>query len=265
MRSRFSEFQESRVRPLVNSHRAIHDNRFLMWWEKGEINQRQMAQTMEQMAGFSRQFPSIQVMQWVYADNSEAMDRALNILLSELGVGIDLKTGSCHGKSFSPKAVHFYWLLRIAERLGIPLKRFGHIDTATPATLFFINKMKKTIANPDGQIGCGASWAIETWAGWNIGKDPESERLNFWKKFLLGFEVYNINLMAQGLEPLPIDYFSGHFGLERAHAANVMFELEETFYTPEFDQDKFMAGAEGVLEGVIAFFDGLDQDRQRLA
>jgi len=39
-------------------------------------------------------------------------------------------------------------------------------------------------------------------------------------------------------------------------------ELHEAFFTDGFDQEKFLAGAHRMLDGVKAFWDGLDADRQ---
>ena len=39
-------------------------------------------------------------------------------------------------------------------------------------------------------------------------------------------------------------------------------ELAEAFFMPGFDEDKFLAGAASMLDGVKAFWDGLDADRR---
>ena len=39
-------------------------------------------------------------------------------------------------------------------------------------------------------------------------------------------------------------------------------ELAEAFFMPGFDEEKFLQGAAAMLEGVKAFWDGLDADRR---
>src|SRR5438445_403161 len=45
------------------------------------------------------------------------------------------------------------------------------------------------------------------------------------------------------------------------HAAHAADELREAFFQPGFDEEKFVAGAADMLEGVKAFWDGLEADR----
>ena len=40
-----------------------------------------------------------------------------------------------------------------------------------------------------------------------------------------------------------------------------MDELEEVYFDPDFDRAKFFQGGREILEGVAAFWEGLNQDR----
>jgi hypothetical protein len=40
-----------------------------------------------------------------------------------------------------------------------------------------------------------------------------------------------------------------------------MEELEELYFTPEFDEEKFLEGGRRMLDGVQAFWNGLNEQR----
>ena len=56
-------------------------------------------------------------------------------------------------------------------------------------------------------------------------------------------------------------FFTWHNRVEGQHAGHVMEELEETYFDPDFDREKFFKGGREMLDGVAVFWDGLEQDR----
>ncbi len=60
---------------------------------------------------------------------------------------------------------------------------------------------------------------------------------------------------------LRLAFFTWHNRVEGQHAGHVMDELEEAFFNPKFDREKFFQGGREILEGVAAFWDGLESDR----
>jgi hypothetical protein len=49
--------------------------------------------------------------------------------------------------------------------------------------------------------------------------------------------------------------------VEGQHAGHTMEELEEVYFSPDFDKDKFLQGGREVLESIATFWDGLESDR----
>jgi len=49
--------------------------------------------------------------------------------------------------------------------------------------------------------------------------------------------------------------------VEDQHAAHTAEELAEAFLMPGFDEERFLRGAQEMLDGVQAFWDGLEEDR----
>jgi len=76
-----------------------------------------------------------------------------------------------------------------------------------------------------------------------------------------GFRRFN---EQSGLQ-LPLGFFIWHDQLESRHAAHTQEELEELYFTLELDEDGFIRHGNEMLNGVAAFWDGLDEQRRELA
>jgi hypothetical protein len=71
--------------------------------------------------------------------------------------------------------------------------------------------------------------------------------------------------VPQGLVPLNVGFFQYHFNLEIAHVANVEHELEEVFFDPGFDENKWFEGAQKALDAIHILWLGLEESRKQLA
>jgi hypothetical protein len=58
-----------------------------------------------------------------------------------------------------------------------------------------------------------------------------------------------------------LSFWTWHDRVEDQHAAHTADELAEAFSQPAFDQGRFLAGTSEMLDGVRAFWDGLEGDR----
>jgi hypothetical protein len=187
------------------------------------------------------------------------------ILGSEIGVSIDPKTGDIEGHRFSHNSAHIKWLRDIGEMLGLERDELGKWALGSPETHRFLTNLEKVYGSPDNNIGSGASFAIESWAGFGIGHGDVAESNNFWKELIVGLEGYNSrNRKPLKLPPLNVGFFRFHFGLETGHVANVEHELQETFGSPAFDSDKWFSGADRALAAILVFWKGLDKTRRQL-
>ena len=61
---------------------------------------------------------------------------------------------------------------------------------------------------------------------------------------------------------MKLAFFTWHNRVEGQHASHTLEELEETYFSDEFDREKFLEGGRQILEGVAAFWDGLEEDHK---
>lgn len=252
-----------RIERDVYSHEVIRANPYTKWFKRGEATTEQVVDLIVQFSVFSNHFIPLEAKRMVNAATEEEEKEARAILGSEIGVAIDAATGSIEGRRFSHNSAHIKWLRDIGEMLGLDRNQLGKWVLGTPATQRFLKQLEEVYGNPDNNIGSGASFAIESWAGYGIGKGEEAESGNFWKELVVGLEAFNVR-NRQGLPPLSIGFFKFHFGLESGHVANVEHELYEVFFRPDFDREKWFAGASRALEAILVFWKGLDEARRRL-
>lgn len=97
----------------------------------------------------------------------------------------------------------------------------------------------------DPQIAEGASFAVENWAA-----------AGFWQQLVDG-----LSAIAKTRHPhLRLAFFTWHNRVEAQHAGHTLEELEEVYFHPDFDRDKFFQGGREILEAIAAFWDGLKSD-----
>ena len=122
--------------------------------------------------------------------------------------------------------------------------------------------------------------ATKVWSrGQQRGIRQMDKSLELWgiEKFDL-MQIHNMVDWEDQLETLrawKADNRIGHIGITTSHgrrhdkvedqnASHTQNELEEVFFTDWFDREKFIAGGLEMLEGVAAFWSGLDADRKRV-
>jgi hypothetical protein len=137
--------------------------------------------------------------------------------------------------------------VRFAQPLELGFEDLGKRWHGTPSTLFFCDELMRLYGNDDPVVAEGASYAVENWAA-----------AGFWKELIAGLRAFK----ARECPDLPLGFWTWHDKVEDQHAAHTADELVEAFSMPGFDGEKFLAGAAEMLDGVKAFWDGLDVDRR---
>jgi len=154
--------------------------------------------------------------------------------------------GTVDGGIFRFRAAHFEWLLKIGEQLGLGFNDLGKRRHGRPKTLFFCDELQRTYGSEDGQFAEGASFAVENWAA-----------AGFWQELEDGL----MQIKTARIPKLPLAFFTWHNRVEGQHAGHTLEELEETYFSEGFDRVKFLEGGRQILDGVAAFWDGLEEDR----
>jgi hypothetical protein len=262
----FGAFVERCNREFM-THPVITDNPYCRWFASGAPDRGDVRHFVVQFSVFSNLFLVAQLLKVINAGSLEGMRASKEILANEIGVIFNGKgtvredaedtdregdpeivatEGSVDGGTFRFRAAHFEWLLRMGEALGLGFNDLGKRRHGTPATLFFCDQLAALYGSEDPNIAEGASFAVENWAA-----------AGFWKQLVAGLEAFR---QGEGLD-LPLAFFTWHDRIEDQHAGHVMDELEELYFTEEFDEEKFMTGGLEMLGGVQAFWTGLDEHR----
>ncbi|MGR8980571.1 MAG: hypothetical protein ACU84H_10845 [Gammaproteobacteria bacterium] len=258
---RFLKFQR-RINSELLKHRVITDNPYTAWFELGGQSLPQIKAFIIQFSVFSNQFLIAQLNKMIHADTLESMRASKEILANEIGVrfkpaeqagggdNFGSTEGSIEGGIFHFGAGHFEWLYHLAKKLGLSFADIGQPKHGTESTLFFCNELIRLYGGDDYQVSQAASYAVENWAA-----------AGFWKQLIKGFRRFN------GLNgtDLPMGFFIWHDRLESQHAAHTQEELEELYFTLELDEDGFIRYGREMLDGVAAFWDGLDAQRREMA
>lgn len=265
----FLAFQRRLATDLLN-HRVITSNRYTAWFSTGEQNEAQIGAFVIQFSVFSNQFLIAQLNKMINADTLEGMRASKEILANELGVtfrkagdGRASATrsgtydpdqvgteGSVQGGLFRFEAGHLEWLWSIAKYLGLKFEQIGHRRHGTPPTLFFCDELIRLYGGESYEISQAASYAIENWAA-----------AGFWKELTEGFRRYNEKHRTQ----IPTGFFVWHDRLEGQHARHTQEELAEYYFQSALDEDAFVRYGNQMLDGVAAFWDGLEEQRLALA
>jgi hypothetical protein len=246
---------------VVGRHPVVVDNRYTRWFATGEANRADVRHLTVQFSVFSHLFVEAQLRKVINAPDLASYRAGKEILMNELGVPFrpprgagdgdveaDLVSteGSVEGARFRFPAAHFEWLLRFAEPLGLGFGDLGKRRQATPATAFFCDELLRIYGSADPSVAAGASYAVEHWAA-----------AGFWKELIGGLRIFS----ERECPDLPLSFWTWHDRVEDQHAAHTADELAEAFSQPGFDQERFLAGAGEMLDGVNTFWDGLDRDR----
>ena len=267
---RFLAFQ-SRIDEELLKNPIITDNRYTAWFELDQKSHEQIMSFIVQFSVFSNQFLVAQLQKTLNADTLEGMRASKEILANEIGVVFNAprkgKTDPTHdddqgdpelvstegtvdGGVFRFRAAHFEWLLRIAEKLGLRFDDMGRRVHGTESTLFFCDELIRLYGSEDYMTSQAASYAVENWAA-----------AGFWDQLVSGFVQFNEQIET----PLPLAFFTWHARIEGQHAQHTQEELEELYFDREVDEDAFIETGNEMLDGVAAFWNGLDEQRRRIA
>jgi len=264
------------VREVVMQHPVVADNGYCIWFASGEANRAQVRDLVQQFSVFSNLFIIAQLLKTINAPTMSQARESCEILVNELGVvfnngrtspnagnvksddekdregdpALVSTEGTVDGGVYRFNARHFEWLVKVGEAVGLGFDDLGKRKFGRDSTLFFCDELARIYGSDDPDIAEGASFAVEHWAA-----------AGFWKQLIAGLDAYKNRECPE----LRLAFFTWHDRVEDQHAAHTMDELKEAFERPGFDQQKFLAGAEEMLNGVKAFWDGLDNKRRELA
>jgi hypothetical protein len=268
----FRDFLDEVDRQLLN-HRVITNNAYTRWFQKGEATDAELRHFIKQFSVFSNQFLVAALLKVINAPTLEQMHSSKEILMNELGVVYrkpgqhvgaaqagrsedqkDLEgdpelvniEGTVDGSIYRHRAAHYEWLLAVGEPLGLGYNDLGKRRLGRPTTLFFCDELARLYGSEDAQIAEGASFAVENWAA-----------AGFWQELEDGL----LKLKKTRLSNLRLAFFSWHNRVEGQHAGHVMEELEEAYFAPDFNREKFFQGGREILDAVATFWDGLENDR----
>ncbi len=266
------DYFKQRIKEELFTHPVITNNAYCNWFADATLTKSDVVFFTKQFSVFSNQFTVAQLHKVINAGTLDEMHDAKEILLNKLGVlfkkddptyhvhgeagnttlevvdpqyvGIE---GSIENSTFRFKAAHFEWLLAFAKLLGLEFEDIGKRKHGTPYTLHFCDELIRLYSNENHIIGAGASFAVENWAA-----------AGFWKQLIQGLENFN----ERQEERLPLAFFTWHDKIEDQHASHTWNELKELYFGEEkFDEDAFINAGTEMLDGVQAFWTGLQLDR----
>jgi pyrroloquinoline quinone (PQQ) biosynthesis protein C len=223
----------------VISHPIIKENRYLKRFAEG-VTMAQARHELQQFSVFAHNFDVAQSMLVTNAPTFDAYQKRLQVLLNEKGIpyanGFE---GELTGR-WKQETVHFQWLLNMAEGLGLAFAEVGKIWVALPGSKQFVEAVFRYYANVDQSVSLGAAFAVENWAANNL-----------WLPWIAGMKKLNASLA----KPINLGYLSYHEAEERHHSQSTIDELLEQFTEPWFNPERFLQGAEGILnEGVLPYY-----------
>lgn len=256
------DYFKQRIKEELFTHPVITNNLYCEWFADARLTKSDVVFFTKQFSVFSNQFTIAQLHKVINAGTLDEMHDAKEILLNELGVlfkkeegkiddvvdpqyvGIE---GSVENSTFRFKAAHFEWLLAFAKPLGLEFEDIGKRKHGTPYTLHFCDELIRLYSNENHIVGAGASFAVENWAA-----------SGFWKQLIQGLEKFS----EKQEERLPLAFFTWHDKLESQHASHTWNELKELYFGKEkFDEATFINAGIEMLNGVQAFWTGLQLDR----
>lgn len=255
---RFKQFYR-RIECTVFNHPAITDNPYTPWFARASLNTAEVRHFLVQFSVFSNQFLIAQLNKVINAQSIEEMRASKEILANEIGVafnarqntpatGLGATDGSVEGGAFHFSAAHFEILINTAKPLGLEFKDLGRREHGTPSTLFFCDELIRLYGSSQYATAEAASFAVEHWAA-----------AGFWRELIAGLKHFKERKQIK----LPLTFFTWHNKIEENHARHTKEELEHYYFSCDIDEDAFIDDALEMLDGVYAFWKGLDYDRQR--
>ena len=266
----FQDFLTEVDRRLLH-HRIITNNAYTRWFSQGKASDVELKHFIRQFSVFSNQFLVAALLKTINSPTLQQSRSSREILLNELGViyrnphqKIDSTTltesekdrqgdpelvnteGTVDGGTCRFRAAHFEWLLGVAEGLGFSFADLGKRKHGRPTTLHFCDELIRLYGNDDPPIAEGASFAVENWAA-----------AGFWQELEDGLFYIKQTRHPQ----LRLAFFTWHNRVEAQHAGHTLEELEEVYFSSQFDRTKFFQGGKEILAAIAVFWDGLNSDR----
>jgi hypothetical protein len=223
----------------VMCHPIVASNRYLERFAQG-VTFAQARHEVQQFSVFAAQFDVAQAKLVANAPTFEAYTERLNLLLNEKGIPYENGfEGELNGR-WSMDTVHFIWMRKMGDDLGLRFEDLAKIWIAQPGTKAFVDATFNCYASTDQNMALGASFGIENWAANSL-----------WKPWISGMKKLNATLA----KPVNLGYLTYHDLEEEHHSQATLDELLENFREPWFNASKFLAGAEQILtEGVEAYY-----------
>jgi hypothetical protein len=253
---------------------VVTHNDYCIWFDRGEATRQQVRDLIQQFSVFSQLFIVAQLLKTINAPTLQQQRESREILANELGVVFNSgrtspkalsapaqdeddvdrlgdpelvsTEGTVDGGVFHFSATHFEWLINVAKPLGLEFGELGKRRVGWPSTVHYCDELARLYGSEDPDVGEGASFAVEHWAA-----------AGFWKQLIRGLDRFR----DRECPDLRLAFFTWHDRVEDQHAAHTLDELREAFQRPDFDQQKFLQGAREMLDGVKAFWDGLNEGR----
>lgn len=269
----FRDFLADVDRELMH-HRIITDNAYTRWFREGKATDTELRHFIRQFSVFSNQFLVAALLKVINSGSLQQARASREILMNELGViyrrheeprtdrsgltedGKDREgdpelvstEGTIDGGTCRYRAAHFEWLLAVAEGIGLSFADLGKRRHGRPSTLHFCDELQRLFGSEDERIAEGASFAVENWAA-----------AGFWQELEDGL----FKIKQDRLPHLRLAFFTWHNRVEAQHACHTMEELEEVYFDPGFDRERFFQGGREILEAIAVFWDGLENDRRQ--
>jgi hypothetical protein len=238
------EFNEliADAKERVINHPIIRNNLYLARFEQG-VTKEQAAHEVQQFSVFARQFNVAQAQLAAESETVEAYNERTNILRNEIGCpyaeGFE---GELSGK-YLPGADHQMWLKRTAEGLGLGFADLGRKKIAQAGAKAFATATFNYYAHEEPNLAAGAAFAIENWAANYL-----------WKPWIAGMNKLNETLPEN--EKIHLGYMTYHDKEEEHHSQATLDELLDNFTQPWFNKEKFLEGAERMLnEGIRPYYE----------
>jgi hypothetical protein len=267
----FEGFKQTIERGFMQ-HAVVTRNEYTHWFSRGEMSLDHLRHFTVQFSVFSNQFLLAALNRAINADTLEAARESKEILMNELGVIYNSKNGhgeqhsdaassagdetdpalvstegTVDGGKFRFQAAHFEWLLRFGRPLNLTFDDLGKRRHGTASTLLFCDELFRLYGSDDYNQAMGAAFAVENWAA-----------AGFWKELIAGLE----KIKATQVPDLPLAFFTWHDKIEGQHKEHTWDELRAVYDSPKFREEPFMTAGVKMLDGVKAFWDGLNSDRK---
>ena len=155
--------------------------------------------------------------------------------------------GTVDGGTFRFQAAHFEWLLRFGQPLGLTFDDMGKRRHGTPSTLYFCDELFRLYGSDDYNEAMGAAFAVENWAA-----------AGFWKELIAGLDASSANRCRR------CRWRSSRGTTRSKSSTRATCGTSCGNATTRRSSAKSPSSARAIkmLDGVKAFWDGLERDRR---